>query len=432
MRGSAQAGPRGVFPIIGKTAGKFSNHWKSLALAVLGLAAPAGWGASALIEEAELVIHPRVFYMYRDYERDGIQEALAAGGWLGLKSGVWRGLSLGGAVYTCQNVYGPESRHGTGLFPADEQGFTILGEAYVQGAWQGTTLTAYRQRLETPFLNARDVRLTPATFEAYALASRAITNLLLMVAHVPQIKLRNGDRFISMTEAAGIKGTNEAVSFAGAVFTGGPVVLQAWNYYGYEFMNTFYAQADLKLKPAAEWALISSAQLADQRSVGAELGGAFQTGMAGVQQQAHYRGWKLVLGYTQHREDHAVLTPWGSYPGFTSIMEEDCNVAGTRAWIAGVSYDFEDLGLRGFSVKALHTWAWTPALGSFSDPAQLEYDINFDYRFPGVLKGLWVRLRTALTRNSLSKGGQDIEDYRFIINYELPLPLKKPAMAAAP
>jgi len=393
-------------------------RWLGLVLA-LGLPGVAGHAGHPFIDNTELTLHPRTFYMYRDYETTGIQEALAAGGWIGLKSGVWRGLSLGGVVYPCQKVYEPDSRQGTGLFPADDEGYTILGEAYLHGAWQGTTLTLYRQRLNTPFLNPRDVRMTPATFEAYTLSSRAITNLLLMVAYVPAIKLRNGDRFVSMTEAAGIKGTNEAVSLAGAVFTRDPLTVQVWDYYGSELMNTCYGQADVTWQPMDELVLITSAQAADQRSVGRELAGAFQTGMVGVQQQAKFHGFNLILGYTQHREDHAVLTPWGSYPGFTSIMEEDCNAAGARAWVAGLAYDFSRIGLNGFSCKTVHTWAWTPELGSFSDPEQLEHDLNLDYFCPGSLKGLWLRMRIAFTRNSLSKNGQDIEDYRFIVNYDL-------------
>ena len=55
------------------------------------------------------------------------------GGWLAYESGWWKDrLKIGLAGYTSQNLYGPEYRDGTILLKSGQEGFSLLGQAYLQ------------------------------------------------------------------------------------------------------------------------------------------------------------------------------------------------------------------------------------------------------------------------------------------------------------
>ena len=98
--------------------------------------------------------------------------------------------SLGGAAYTSQPFFiADEDRVGTNLLNPDQEGITVLGQAYLKAAYAlGTSAKVFRQRIDTPFLNSYDVRMVPVTYEAYTLANSSIKGLDIMVSHVTGIK----------------------------------------------------------------------------------------------------------------------------------------------------------------------------------------------------------------------------------------------------
>jgi hypothetical protein len=69
-----------------------------------------------------------------------------------------------------------------------------------------------------------------------------------------------------------------------------------------------------------------------------------------------FHGFNLILGYTA-REDHAVLTPGGSYR-VSLLSWRRLYADGARAWDAGLAYDFSGL-LEWLQLQDVHTWAWT-------------------------------------------------------------------------
>ena len=65
----------------------------------------------------------------------------------------------------------------------------------------------------------------------------------------------------------------------------------------------------------------------------------------------------------------------------------------------------------------------TPERGEAASPDQDELDITVDYRFQSQpLKGLWLRARAAFVdQDNGVNGADDIDDYRLIVNYEVPI-----------
>ncbi len=372
-----------------------------------------------LVEGACLKIHPRMYYMRRHFDEPKTQSALALGGWLDFESGRWHGFSVGLAPYTSQRLYGPDSEAGSRLLKSDQAGYTVLGQAWAQYERWDSRLRLYRQILDTPFLNPYDYRMTPVTVEAYTFESAALTNFLFMLSQVERIKGWNDSSFCYLSDAAGYAGTDDGLTLAGAVWRPAEgIVAQAWEYYAHNLANTIYGQADGIWPVGGALVLSASAQGVYQRDVGAAYAGEFQTGMGGVQGGASWRGWTMTAAGTITDGGADIFNPWASYPGFTSLVEEDNNVAGAKAWMVELRYDLAEMGLRGWSAFVDHSQAWTPDQGSLRAPAQLETDVTVDYRPGGWWTGFWLRLRAGFVENSLTGDGVDYEDYRIMVNYE--------------
>jgi hypothetical protein len=235
------------------------------------------------------------------------------------------------------------------------------------------------------------------------------------------MKRRNETAFISMSEAAGATHTDTGVSMLGARYRFSELSdLGAINYHGRDVMNIFYAEGNLARALPGEFALRLSAQYTDQRSVGDDSIGAFETRVLGGKLAISYRNAILSLAFSSTGNDSDIRSPWGGYPGYLSLMNRDFNRAGEDAWLIGLSYDFSRLGLPGLSAFTNYARGDTPDHGRGAAPDQQEFDLTVDYRPGGPLEGLWIRGRTAHVDQD-GGDGEDSVDYRLIVNYSVPL-----------
>jgi hypothetical protein len=167
-------------------------------------------------------------------------------------------------------------------------------------------------------------------------------------------------------------------------------------------------------------------QYTDQRSIGSDLIGDFATWNFGARVRGLWHGVGLELAYSQTGDDFSIQTPFGSFPGYLSLINKDFDVAGQKAWGIKVTNDFSNVGLpglTGFFWYADGTDAVDPATGrgvaNFS-----EYDFDLTYaptreQFGGKLYGLSVKARAAFVAQEGISSLQP--DYRVIINYSIPL-----------
>ncbi len=376
--------------------------------------------------DTQLRAHPRVYYFDRDRDSLNDSTALAYGGWLAYNSGfVSDRVRLNAAVFTTQRAYGPGDKDGTLLLKEGQQGFTVLGEANVELKFSKALFAKlYRQPFNLPYLNRNDSRMVPNTFEAYSLVNQSLGNTALVLSHVRQMKLRDSDDFISMSEAADIDGRDEPLSMLAARYDfTDDVNIGALTQYAWEFMNTFYSEANAVWNVGDDWALRFGGQFTDQRSVGDEIGGDFDTYVVGGKIAASYRGATLTLAFSTTDDGARVINPYGGYPGYLALMIENFNRADEDAWLVGASYDFSRIGAPGLSSFVNYARGSTPDSGSNASPDQWEFDITVDYRLPsGLLEGLWFRARAAfLDRDDDPGGAGDVSDIRFIVNYDLPI-----------
>lgn len=376
--------------------------------------------------DTQLSLLPRMYSLNRTRDEKPDSNALALGGRLQYRSGWWHDrIKLGAAWYTSQKLRGPEDEAGTLLLQPGQQSFSVLGEAYLEAKLtKNIRARLYRQTLDTPYVNRQDTRMLPNTFEAYTLVNEGLENASFGISHVTKMKRQNANEFISMSEAAGFAGTDESLSMIGGRYTfQNGVTIGAVNQYAWEFMNTFYTEADRAWKVNDDLALRLAGQFTEQYSVGDELGGDFDTSVYGVKAALSYKNATLSLAHTSTDDDARIRSPFGGYPGYLSIIINDFNRAGEDAWLLGLSYDFSRVGLPGLSSFINYAEGNTPDSGANASPDQEELNITVDYRFKnGPLKDIWLRARAAFVEQDDDiAGGVDLQDYRFIVNYEIPV-----------
>jgi hypothetical protein len=351
-------------------------------------------------------------------------EAFTIGGSLAYQSG-WLAdtLRVGVEGFGSQKLHAPEDRDGTSLLLPGQESYAALGRAYGELQYAEYTATLYRQYIDTPYVNQQDNRMTPNTFEAYRITGK-YEWVQFAVGYIHAIKPRNDNEFISMSEQAGAPpGRERGMIAAGARFT--PIKglsFGAINYYVPDTWNIFYTEGNYTWALTDKLGLKLQGQFTEQDSVGGDnLIGSFDTRVGGAQVSLNYQHLVFRAAFSITANSRNINSPYGTYPGYLSLIEKDFNRAGEKAWLLGFSYDFKDY-VKGLSATfnfARGTDAVDPA-NQGGLPDQNEYDITIDYRIQqGPLRGIWVRLRNGYV--DFSNGGGSSNNVRLIINYPLAL-----------
>ncbi len=381
-------------------------------------------GLAPFWRDTSLDLKPRIYHFDRERDETADSQALSAGGALEYRSGqLWDRVSVGATLHTTQKIHGPKDKPGSGLLKPVQQGFTVLGEAFLNvRVAEQAHLRLFRQSFNLPYVNKNDGRMIPNFHEAATLLNNEDPIFNYVLGHVSKIKKRDFDDFIHLSEAAGAKGTDKGLSMAGARFAFAEEAnIGAINQYSWDVFNTFFAEANGAWEVTDNIAVRLSGQFTDQRSVGDELVGSFDTYNVSLKSAASIGGGVLTLAYSHTDDNAGIRSPYGGYPGYTSIIVKDFNRADEDAWLIGLSYDFANIGWDGVSGFFNYAFGDTPESGAAASPDQDEFDFTLDYRPPqGFFDGFWLRARVAFL-DEHGAGANDIEDYRLILNYTVPL-----------
>jgi hypothetical protein len=381
------------------------------------------------LRDMDLRVHFRTYYFNRTRPDDSKSEALATGGWLSLQSGwLFDTFAMGATLYGSAPLYAPDARDGTLLLEPGQEGYYVPGEAWAALRYKDyALLKGYRQLVDQGYINPADNRMTPNTFEALVLGGK-VGWVEYLAGYLWNIKTRNSDDFVAMSSAAGVTGEHHGVGLAGVRLT--PIQnlkINVSNQYGVHMFNTVYADAEYLHRLTEDWQLRLGVQITDQRAVGdANVGGAadryWATQQGGARVQVIFRELTLTGAFSITGAGNTIQSPWGSFPGYLGMIDQDFNRANEKGFLIGAAYDFSKLITPGLSANTNLVWG-TDAINPStrrSAPDQSEYDFTADYRFqknaPGFLQGVWFRARAAILdqQDSRTLGYQ----FRLIINWE--------------
>jgi len=387
-------------------------------------------GLDPSIEDTELSVKFRSYYLYGKLKSNERREALTYGGWIMYRSG-WLvdRVKVGASLYASQPMHAPGDREGTLLLRPRQRQFAVMGESYLDLKLAETHhVNVYRKIYDVPYLNKRDNRLAPNTFEGYTLQGRfeseaSYPKLDYIGGWIARIKPRNSDRFISMGERAGVD-AKRGLALVGLLYSpyesfslgfyGGLVPDVGMSLYGM-FDRTWTLSDDLKLRLGL--------QHTRQQSHGDDLliGRHFRTRLEAGYLSASYRNGTLTVGFSTTGHEAGIRGFYGSKPSPLSLMINDFDRAREDAWLVGCAYDFSRIGLKGLSGFINYARGNDAhANDGTKVPDQYELDGTVDYRFQtGRLKGLWLRVRGAFIRER--DGGETQNELRVILNYDVDL-----------
>jgi outer membrane OprD family porin len=381
------------------------------------------------LRDADVTLHLRTYYFNRTKPDDSVNEALAFGGWIGIKSGwLFDTFAMGATLYGSAPLYAPDDRDGTTLLKPGQEGYYVPGEAWGALRYKDyALLTGYRQLVDQTYINPQDNRMTPNTFQGVTLGGK-FDWVKYLVGYLWEIKPRNSDEFISMSEQAGAANSNDGVGLAGVQLTPAKgLKFDLSNQYGVNTFNTIYGAADYLAPLSETWKSRLGAQFTDQRAVGDALvrnadKRYWATQQGGIQVQLMYQALTLTTAFSITGAGNNIQAPWGSFPGYLSMIDQDFNRANEKAWLIGAAYDFSKVLTEGLSAYMKFAWG-TDAINPTTRrdaPNQAEYDFNVDYRPPWIeptpLRGIWFRARAAVLdqQNAKTTGYQ----FRLILNWE--------------
>jgi outer membrane OprD family porin len=380
--------------------------------------------------DTDLKIHFRTYYFNRENTNETVNEAWAFGGWLSYRSGwLLDTFGIGGTFYGSAPLYAPDDRDGTTLLKTGQEGYYVIGEAYAALRYQDYVLVkGYRQEVTQGYINREDNRMTPNTFEGVTVGGK-VGPVEYLGAYLWKMKARNSDEFVSMAEQAGAPaGNDDGVAMFGVRVMPLPgLLLEVDEQYGFNTFNTIWVLAEYTHKLSDDLKLFFGGQFTDQRAVGDQL-------LTNVSPQdwSTYNvslkaavTWKELTAYVAGQvtgDGNTAQAPWGSYPGYLSMIQEDFDRANEKAVGIGVAYDFSKLVTTGLSANGSIVWGWDaidPKTRAQA-PDQTEYDLTVDYRppfkIPAFLQGMWLRVRGAI----LDQQGADTLGWqvRIILNWE--------------
>ena len=307
----------------------------------------------------------------------------------------------------------PADKDGTFLLKPGQKGYVALGEAYGACRYHDyVLLKGYRQLVDQGYINPSDIRMTPYTFEGITLGGK-VGVVQYLAGYLWKIKPRNADKFISMAEQAGAKGSNGGVGLIGVQLTPAPSLrIDVSNQYGIDTFNTAYAKADYRYRLNGDWAVGLGAEFTDQRAVGDALvanaaAKKWRTQVGGARAQLIYRDLYALTGaFSITGSGNNIQNPWGTYPGYLALIDaqaaENFARANEKAWLVGAGYDFSRPvvpRLTGTFNFAWGTGAIDPQTQA-GEPDQREDNFKIDYRPPWlastILRGLGLTVRSAL------------------------------------
>jgi hypothetical protein len=371
--------------------------------------------------DTQLEARFRTYYLRKDRTTDILSEAWAIGGSIYYRSGWLKDMiSVEAEAFTSQPVYAPEDRGGTLLLAPGQEGYRVLGVANAKLRYEDIVLTGYRQSLGLPYVNRRDSRMTPNTFEAVTLA-REEGRLRFSTGYISRIKRRNADDFISMAEAAGVA-KDDGLAYGsllwqpredfhvGGSFGIAPDILTG----GYvEATDSFAIRDDLRVRLDGQFTYQDGDEQLPQ--------GAFETWNVGLRASSSWEGAMLRLGFVVTGDDGATFSPYGSNPSYVKLMQRTFNQAGEKALLLSLSYDFSHAEVTGLSAIVNFVQGWDGRVLGVRGDAR-EIDVTLDYRLPpglGLFRGLWLRLRGSwLDDERTDKNGTDV---RAILRYDFPI-----------
>ncbi|WP_321532136.1 OprD family outer membrane porin [uncultured Desulfuromonas sp.] len=340
----------------------------------------------------------------------------ALGGSFYYKTDSFKGINLGVAFASTNNLDSDDDKGTYGLLAAGHESVTRLQEYYVQFHYFDTTVKVGAQEVYTPFLFPHPFRMMPRAFRGVSAVNQSFDNLKLMAFYLKSAVDWDDKTFGDISKAINPQIDSEDVYIIGASYNvpveGMKVNVQGWGFSMTDVFNQTYFSAAASKKMDNDMVLHGGAKFFTQNSQGDERNGDLDTYQYGVNAGLAAFGFDLTAFYSKTGDD-GIVDRWGYNKAIIQQVWHTGILADEDAYAAKLSYDFANVGAQGLSAYVFHT-EYDTHDSNLNDKA--ETDLSVQYAFSGDYKGLGLRARYAMINTK--GGGEDFTDTRFYITYK--------------
>jgi hypothetical protein len=371
----------------------------------------------------------RSYYFTRDYSKPGKinQASYALGGDLGILTGAFLGgFRLGAKAYTAQSfgLNGDNIQRMDVTLPG--KAVTVLGEAYLQYSHANFLIRGGDQLINTPWLNAADLRVIPATYRGlfatwtptkdwtfttlrtFAFKSRVANDFSRTNVYYPE---NQGNIAIPKLDQTTVDGAQAlGIAYANDIFKA-----QVWGYQFFDFAKLFYGDAQYTFKNKSNIHPLIGIQLFTETGDGNNILSQVSTGKASATGYGALLGAeapyaKLTLGYNRiipnkgafNNGDLVSPYTFTSDPLYTnSMMAGLADKSAGEAWkIAGTLYAFEKQLQFTTSYARYYTQPYLP------NTDETNFDVVYAFKKSPhkSLRGLSLRNRLGIMTGDPTRG----------------------------
>lgn len=350
--------------------------------------APQATQETSFIKEVNGYI--RAGYQNTDISGDSDYTDTALGGKLHIETASWNGISAGVSFYTTQVLFGNNEGEGVPFFDINNDAYSILGEAYLQGQWGNTTVKVGRQEIDTPFADTDDIGMIPNTFEAAVLVNTDIQDTTIVLAQVQKMSGVDAEfpsKFTKLNSDDGVQALGvtyegiEGLALSGWYYNASDVVKVPYIEAGYETningvtlgLGAQYAHQDWEMDDAAN--IVGASISAGIESAGLTVGAAYNKSSDGA------AGNLFGGGPFFTSSEHLTLAEAGADGKALMISAElDASAVGIENLTLGAGYLTleDDTGTEGTELDITASYAFNNALGIDVIYSDIDDEINGD------------------------------------------------------
>ncbi len=336
-----------------------------------------------------------------------------------------------------------------------QDGFSVIGEAFLEYKYEDLTTTFGRKVIKTPLIHAKDVRMIPSAVQGLFFDYEVSSEINLGASYLTHFKQRTSDRFTNIIEhALGdnnklITGSNSGeVVVLNALYDDKIINAKLYNYYADDFMNSIYAgigfknkiDEDISYKIDTQYIRQNSIGHADDymKTAGSLTGGKkISSNAVGAKFGVDYKESGLVFAFSKVFRDSnkhdSLVTPWDGTPLFTNMItsnalfmsnygkgltSDSIYIGGSRGLKIAYTQKYDFTGVKGFKSSLSY-------LNVDNDrflKSQEDFNAVVSYtkdKFSLALKGIWVNHNTSSKADgTINTQNDKLIQYRVIGNYK--------------
>lgn len=360
------------------------------------------WGADTLADAfKEGKVSGTIKSMYRDADISGQESSgFAMGGELGYVTGKLYGFGVGFTFQTSHTL-GLKDNNPAEVDTSVATSKSDLSEAYLSYTFDKTLIKVGRQYIDTPLVSTSTSRMYNDIMEGATITNTSLPETTLIAGVITQYQYRFGDMENYDKNIYTLYALNKSVK-------GLEVTLQGTTQA--DERSLLFADLSYTL-PMNFPVTIGTQYLSDYADITGEKDSYLYGFMVGTK----LGGVGLSAYYNKTAKDGDVTYGYGQGSDWTynSVQWLSGYTAGTESYQAKLSYDFEQVGIKGLSAFTRYA-IFDNSVNAANDAKEWNFDVK--YKFQGSMKGLETRLRYADI--SYDQAGKPNEhDFRFIANY---------------